>query len=64
MKTKFLKLFSCVTVIAIFLPGCASGQRESSSETPVLLSSETTQATDDSSISDMGFDTENATVKK
>lgn len=64
MKTKFLKLFSCVTVIAIFLPGCASGQRESGSETPVLLSSETTQATDDSSISDMGFDTGNATVKK
>lgn len=62
MKIKLLQVFFCVTVIAILLSGCASGQRESSSETPVLSSSETTQATDDSSISDMGFDTENSTV--
>lgn len=62
MKTKFLQLLSCVTVMAILLSGCVSGQRESNSETPVLSGSETTQAADDSSISDMGFDTENATM--
>lgn len=49
MKTKFLQLFSCFTVIAILLSGCASRQRESNSEPPVLSSSETTQAADDSS---------------
>lgn len=43
------RLFSCVTVIAILLSGCASGQRESSFEPPALSSSETTQAADDSS---------------
>lgn len=58
MKSKLLQLFSCVTVIAILLSGCASGQRESSSEAPALSGSEITQATDDSSMSDMGFDTE------
>lgn len=60
MKSKLLQLFFCVTVIAILLSGCASGQRESSSETPVLSGSETTQATDDSAISDMSSDTENS----
>lgn len=58
MKSKLLQLFSCVTVIAILLSGCASGQRESSSEAPALSGSEITQAADDSSMSDMGFDTE------
>lgn len=58
MKSKLLQLFSCVTVIAILLSSCASGQRESSSEAPALSGSEITQATDDSSMSDMGFDTE------
>lgn len=58
MKSKFLQLFSCVTVISILLSGCASGQRESSSEAPALSGSETTQAAVDSSMSDMGFDTE------
>lgn len=58
MKSKLLQLFSCVTVIAILLSGCASGQRESSSEAPALSGSEITQATDDNSMSDMGFDTE------
>lgn len=58
MKIKLLQLFSCVTVIAILSSGCASGQRESSSEAHALSSSETTQAADDSSMSDMGFDTE------
>lgn len=58
MKSKLLQLFSCVTVIAMLLSGCASGQRESSSEAPALSGSETTQAADDSSMSDMGFDTE------
>lgn len=58
MKAKLLQLFSCVTVISILLSGCASGQRESGSETPALSGSETTQAAVDSSMSDMGFDTE------
>ena len=58
MKSKFLQLFSCVTVISILLSGCASGQRESSSEAPALSGSEITQAAVDSSMSDMGFDTE------
>lgn len=58
MKSKLLQLFSCVTVIAMLLSGCASGQRESSSEAPALSGSETTQAAVDSSMSDMGFDTE------
>lgn len=58
MKSKLLQLFSYVTVIAILLSGCAGGQRKSSSEAPVLSGSETTQAADDSSMSDMGFDTE------
>lgn len=58
MKSKLLQLFSCVTVISILLSGCASGQRESSSEAPALSGSETTQAAVDSSMSDMGFDTE------
>lgn len=58
MKSKLLQLFSCVTVIAILLSGCASGQRESSSEAPAISGSETTQAAVDSSMSDMGFDTE------
>lgn len=48
MKSKFLQLFSCVTVIAILLWGCASGQRESSSEAPALSGSETTQSGDNS----------------
>lgn len=49
MKTKFLQLLSCVAVIAILLSGCASRQRDISSEPPVLSSSETTQAADDGS---------------
>ena len=57
MKSKFLQLFSCVTVISILLSGCASGQRESSSEAPALSGSETTQSGDNST-------TEENTVKK
>lgn len=64
MKIKLLQIFSCATVIAILLSGCAGEQRESSSEAPVLSSSETIQATDDSFISDMDFDTEISTVEK
>lgn len=58
MKPKLLQLFSCVIVMAIFLSGCASGQRESSSEASTLSSNETTQAVDGSSVSDMSSDTE------
>lgn len=58
MKTKLLQLFSCVTVIAILLSGCASGQRESSSEAPALSGSETIQVDDDNSVSDISSDTE------
>lgn len=58
MKTKLLQLFSCVTVIAILLSGCASEQKESSSEAPTLSSSETTQTADDSSSTDISSDTE------
>lgn len=41
MQSKLLQLFSCITVIAILLSGCASEQRDSSSETSVLSNSET-----------------------
>ena len=58
MKPKSLQLFSCVTVIAILLSGCASGQRESNFEVPALSGSETTQAADNSSVRDIGSDTE------
>ncbi len=58
MKPKLLQLFSGVIVMAVLLSGCVRGQSESSSEAPALFGSETTQAADDSSISDMGFDTE------
>lgn len=58
MKSKSLQLFSCVTVIAILLSGCAGGQRESSFEASAFSGSETTQAADDSSMSNMVFDTE------
>ncbi len=58
MKSKLLQLFSGVIVMAILLSVCVRGQSESSSKAPALLGSETTQAVDDSSISDMGFDTE------
>ncbi len=58
MKSKLLQLFSCVTVIAILLSGCASGQRDSNSEAPTLSGSETTQAADDSSVSNISSDTE------
>ena len=60
MKPKLLQLFSGVIVMAVLLSGCVRGQSESSSEAPALFGSETTQAADDSSISDMGFDTEKA----
>lgn len=53
MKFKLLWFFSCVAVITILLSGCASEQRESSSEVPVLSGSETVQAADDSAISDI-----------
>lgn len=58
MKTKLLQLFSCVTVIAILLSGCASGQRESSSEASALSGSETTQAADNSPSTDINSGTE------
>jgi len=44
--------------MAIFLSGCASGQRESSSKASTLSSNETTQVVDNSSVSDMSSDTE------
>ena len=58
MKSKLLQLFSCVTVIAILLSGCSSGQRESSSEAPEFPSSEIIQAADSSSSDDTSSDTE------
>ena len=58
MKSKLLQLFSCVTVIAILLSGCSSGQRESSSEVPEFPSSEIIQAADSSSSADTSSDTE------
>lgn len=58
MKSKLLQLFSYVTVIAILLSGCANEQRESRSKTPALSSSETKQAADNSSVSDISSDTE------
>lgn len=58
MKPKLLQLFSGVIVMAVLLSGCVRGQSESSFEASALFGSETTQAADDSSISDMGSDTE------
>jgi len=58
MKSKLLQLFSCVTVIAILLSGCSSGQRESGSEAPEFPSSEIIQNADSSSSADTSFDTE------
>ena len=43
MKTKLLQLFSCFTVIAILLSGCASGQNNSDTETSIPPISETTR---------------------
>lgn len=48
MKSKILRLFSFVTVIAIFLSGCSSGQRESSSEAPVESTSPVSEPSDTS----------------
>lgn len=58
MKSKLLRLFSCVTVIAILFSGCAGRQNGSNTETSLPSSSETTQTADDSSIGDMSSDTE------
>lgn len=58
MRSKFLQLFSCVAVMAILLSGCASEQRKSSSETPAPSIIETTQAANDSSVSDTSSNTE------
>lgn len=58
MKYKLLQLFSCVTVIAILLSGCSSGQRENSSEAPEFPGSEIIQAADSSSPDDTSSDTE------
>lgn len=60
MKSKLLRLFSCVTVITILLSGCAGEQRDSNSKVPVLSGSETVQAADDSDINDMSSDTEDS----
>lgn len=54
-----MQLFSCVTVIAILLSGCAGKQKESSSEAPVLSSSEAIQVADDSSSTDISSGTGN-----
>lgn len=56
MKSKLLQLFSCVTVIAILLSGCASGQRESSE-----ISNESTPP---ASQQNDNSDTEENTVEK
>lgn len=60
MKSKLLRLFSCVTVIAILLSGCTSGQNGSDTETSIPPISETTQGTDSSSSADISSDTESA----
>lgn len=60
MKSKLLKLFSCVTVITILLSSCAGEQRDSSSEVPALSGSETAQPADDSVVSDMSSDAEDS----
>lgn len=66
MKSKLLQLFSCVTVTALLLTGCTRGQKNSRSEVPVPSGSETTQAADGSSVSDMGSKTEkeNSTLEE
>lgn len=48
MKSKLLWLFSFVTVTAILLSGCSSGQRESSSEAPVESTSPVSEPSDTS----------------
>lgn len=60
MKSKLLRLFSCVTVIAILLSGCTSGQNGSDTETSIPPISKTTQGTDSSSSADISSDTESA----
>lgn len=60
MKSKLLRLFSCVTVIAILFSGCTSGQNGSDTETSIPPISETTQGTDSSSSADISSDTENS----
>lgn len=50
MKSKLLQLFTYVTVIAILLFGCSGRQNNSSTETSLPSSSETTQTANDSSL--------------
>lgn len=64
MKTKLLQLFSCFTVIAILLSGCASGQNDSDTETSIPPISETTQGTDSSSSADISSDSSNTQQTK
>ena len=58
MKPKLGQLFSCIAVLVLLLSGCAGGQKERRPEISVLLNSETTQAADGDSVSDIGSKTE------